>query len=962
MAVTVQYRRRPSIVLSAQALAFLLLTFCLACARGQVTTISASTIRANCSDPLVADQTCYTTAFGTPCTAGKYCPFNRFESYADYVLLFLNDHTRRTTSDEESNSSSSAMASNSSCNFNNNTLVLECECPYGFYCPTNTSAPQFCFEKFYCRTPSEIASCPRGHFCREGFVEPFACSPLSICPAGSEKPRATAALVLFAVLVIVVGLEHLVYTRVVRIRKAKQDAEMAAYLKKSDGGTTGTLLPGSSKPAERSFSAWSSTNSLVQSPRSSGDLAAMTMTKSLSSVPGVRQLQSVNSIVEVDVDTLSLHMGDTSGKDDDGLTVEFNEIGLTLPDGHVIMEGVTEKTAGVVRVNGAEVEGLQRWRQSVGYVPQEDVMHRRLTVHQNILFAARARLPAGTPAHEVEERVRWIISTLGLAHVQHSIIGDETARGISGGQRKRVNIGLELAADPKVLFLDEPTSGLDSATSNDLCQLMRDLAEGNNMTVVAVIHSPSPKAFAAFHDFLLLQPGGRTVYTGPIIGAEDFAHERLGYEAMKDDEAPAEYLLNVASNIVKNRDEVPPAWATVPGASADTITPADYFAADAGLQPVRSRGTVAESVREEKSLGYCARAERMAVAVFWVCYKSVASTVLAVLGWFWRVFTCAALRREFCTPDDKSSTRKTPGYFTHFIICFKRALTQIFGDTRAFAREQLAHFGLGLFLSITSVNLVFLGPMPYEYCVLAVSPAFQFQCLMPQKNMFASTGNLICWGVTFAAIAVSVNTFGREQTVYWREASGGLRSLPYYLAKTSVDFVRIFAASLFFLAGFLLFFPNNAGTALGLWEVILLLYIFGFAMGWGISFFVPTTSAPLVGVAVALAWSILFSGVQPSLSDVQTNFGPSLSWIWDLSVPRWAIEYFYLGQIGVFTTVSEKHPAYPAPYMNTTTALSSMMYSFDDEDLAIGAIVGLCIGWVVLGYIFMISSHNDKKK
>ena len=103
----------------------------------------------------------------------------------------------------------------------------------------------------------------------------------------------------------------------------------------------------------------------------------------------------------------------------------------------------------------------------------------------------------------------WAMDTLGLVQIQDSIIGDEEQRGISGGQRKRVNVGLELVAEPSILFLDEPTSGLDSASALELCNTLRHIARQRKMVVAAVIHQPSPSAFAQFDDLLLLGKGGK---------------------------------------------------------------------------------------------------------------------------------------------------------------------------------------------------------------------------------------------------------------------------------------------------------------------------------------------------------------------------------------------------------------------------------------------------------------------
>ena len=113
-------------------------------------------------------------------------------------------------------------------------------------------------------------------------------------------------------------------------------------------------------------------------------------------------------------------------------------------------------TTGVVLLNG-KPESIRKYKKVVGFVPQEDIMHRTLSVSENLLFYAQLRLDVGVTSEQREELLVELLGVLGLTDVKDSLIGDEETRGISGGQRKRVNIGMELVASPTVLFLDEPT-------------------------------------------------------------------------------------------------------------------------------------------------------------------------------------------------------------------------------------------------------------------------------------------------------------------------------------------------------------------------------------------------------------------------------------------------------------------------------------------------------------------------
>ena len=155
-------------------------------------------------------------------------------------------------------------------------------------------------------------------------------------------------------------------------------------------------------------------------------------------------------------------------------------------------------------------------------------------MRETIYHSARTRLPGSWSNHQVNEYVDAVIETLGLKHVQYSLIGDESAgnsgreRGVSGGQRKRVNIGIGLASAPLALFLDEPTSGLDSTASLKVVSTLKAIA-GLGVSVVTVLHQPRYEIFETFDDLLLLVPGGRTAYIGPCLESIQY-FKSLGYE------------------------------------------------------------------------------------------------------------------------------------------------------------------------------------------------------------------------------------------------------------------------------------------------------------------------------------------------------------------------------------------------------------------------------------------------
>merc|ERR1712125_217136 len=126
----------------------------------------------------------------------------------------------------------------------------------------------------------------------------------------------------------------------------------------------------------------------------------------------------------------------------------------------------------------------------IGFVPQDDIVYAELTVRENFIFAGRFRLPPGTATEEIEDYADEVVTSLGLFRVKDSIVGDVTRRGVSGGERKRVNIGLELMVQPKILFLDEPTSGLDSASCSKVMRALERLSIKDRITICCVMHQP----------------------------------------------------------------------------------------------------------------------------------------------------------------------------------------------------------------------------------------------------------------------------------------------------------------------------------------------------------------------------------------------------------------------------------------------------------------------------------------
>lgn len=181
-------------------------------------------------------------------------------------------------------------------------------------------------------------------------------------------------------------------------------------------------------------------------------------------------------------------------------------------------------------VTGVSLDSLGRTTAKflVGYVPQDDIMLPTLTAKESIQYSALLRLPDSMTVAQKLERASSIVNILGLYEQRHQSIGEVGAAAVSGGQRKRVNIGIELVANPALLFLDEPTSGLDASGAEDVMRILRKLADLGH-TIVCVVHQPRIEIFRKFDNVLLLRPptvarvdgretslGGTVEYHGPV--------------------------------------------------------------------------------------------------------------------------------------------------------------------------------------------------------------------------------------------------------------------------------------------------------------------------------------------------------------------------------------------------------------------------------------------------------------
>jgi ABC-type multidrug transport system ATPase subunit len=177
-----------------------------------------------------------------------------------------------------------------------------------------------------------------------------------------------------------------------------------------------------------------------------------------------------------------------------------------------VLGGQMQPTGGEILFNGQPLyQNLDTLKRYVSYIPQDDAFDEHLTIGENLQFAAAIRSPH-LSARDRTRRLEGKLIELGLSERRDSIVGSSVKKTLSGGERKRLNIGLDMIGTADVYLFDEPTSGLSSKDSEHVIEIIRGMA--HNKIIVVTIHQPSSKIFQMFHKAILLDKGGRLVFFG----------------------------------------------------------------------------------------------------------------------------------------------------------------------------------------------------------------------------------------------------------------------------------------------------------------------------------------------------------------------------------------------------------------------------------------------------------------
>ena len=219
-----------------------------------------------------------------------------------------------------------------------------------------------------------------------------------------------------------------------------------------------------------------------------------------------------------------------------------------------IINGKIPPDKGYIKINGFDLyRNRFKLQGMIGFVPQDDLLIEELTVFQNLYYNAKLCF-ADYTSEELAQVVDHILEDLDLTDIAHLKVGNPLKKYISGGQRKRLNIGLELMREPYILILDEPTSGLSSSDSENIMRLLKDQTRKGRL-VVATLHQPSSKMFKLLDKLWILDKGGYPVYSGNPIDAIVYFKKINAQVNAAESECPACGNINTEEilNIIETR-------------------------------------------------------------------------------------------------------------------------------------------------------------------------------------------------------------------------------------------------------------------------------------------------------------------------------------------------------------------------------------------------------------------------
>jgi ABC-type multidrug transport system ATPase subunit len=537
-----------------------------------------------------------------------------------------------------------------------------------------------------------------------------------------------------------------------------------------------------------------------------------------------------------------------------------------------VLMGKVKNTGGSIKINGCNKD-MTKYKKLIGYVPQDDIVHPELTVRENILHSARIRLPSTWRDRDIKRHVDALIDCLALRHVEHSRVGDASKPVISGGQRKRVSIGMELAAAPMAIFLDEPTSGLDATSAASIMRLLKAISR-LGVTTIAIIHQPREDIYDEL-DNLLLLANGRQVYAGPTSDASTYFGS-LGF-TFPARANPADTIMDIITGSTKAytshphwHDNVVPKLIHEWDSRLESTDSSDTTLVPASTNTASQSASLTPDMLESDR--YSIRSNRSRANS---TPKRYSGRPASIIG----------------NADQDRALHKTmrargASWPAQVWYCFVRAVTQQLRNRSGFFFEigvgALAGGCIGL--SAFSANgYLFRGIYNPPFVLLSTAVDY---LSTPQLGLLGAVA------IGLAASPAGCKVFGEEKLMYWREAASGHNRSAYYVGKLLSTLARLALSALHFT----IFLQILATPLMGFGVLYLanLLYFYCiYGLASCVSILVKREDGALLAVMASLLVALM-SGVAPPLNKVTTWH---LEWLWRMSPGTWFAESYAVQNI-----------------------------------------------------------------
>ena len=365
-----------------------------------------------------------------------------------------------------------------------------------------------------------------------------------------------------------------------------------------------------------------------------------------------------------------------------------------------ILNGTLKPQEGSITINGHDISESGT-KELIGFVPQDDLLIEELTVYQNLYYTARLCFE-GLSKEEIDRRVIKTLKELGLEAVKDLKVGSPINKYISGGQRKRLNIALELIREPAVLFLDEPTSGLSSADTEKVINLLKEQTYKGKLIIVN-IHQPSSDVYILFDRLWLLDRGGYPVYDGNPIDAITYFKETACYADAETSACPTcgnvnpEIILNIIDEkALNNSGEI---------SDERKITPQEWHELYLKNRPEQSTPAVSSIPQSDQKKPGCLKQfliflqRNIKSKVSNIQYLAIAlleAPVLAVI--------CSLLTRY--APPEGYSVRDNKNLVSYFFMAvivatfigMSGSAEEIIKDRALLKREKFLHLSYGSYI------------------------------------------------------------------------------------------------------------------------------------------------------------------------------------------------------------------------------------------------------------------------